>query len=452
MSFDLLHESLRTDLAEKLGKDVKILIIDKDLIGKLSLFTDNKFLKENGVEKLYTRENIDAIPTENNVVFLCSNLKSLRSIANLINNDKVKREYRILYVSDSAFLTDPIVKSITKKIEFDVLSLDLFVLSEDLLSQEKSGTFRDLTIDGGMSIVHDAACAVAKLEVLYETIPDIIVFGPKSSNVMDQIKRMRLDNYKSSKFGKLIILDRSLDLITPLLTHHTYEGLIDDFLGIKQNVVDSFVLKPDDPVFPEIRSTNWAEATGLLSKKAKEISEKYSRLQGATIHQLKDISLSIKEHQSLEKHVNMATKISNMIDPTYTKIIHLEQAMICGDCDDKPHILINTLIAQKYNVNHVLRLVCLHSQVGCSKKTLSFYREEILQTYGFEMMITLSNLEKVGLLVIKEKYLPVSDNPYSSCYSGYTPKSISQIAGRVTKTGKTTVILFLGGCTKIGRA
>lgn len=37
----------------------------------------------------------------------------------------------------------------------------------------------------------------------------------------------------SDKFDSLIILDRRVDMITPLLTQLTYEGLVDELVGIK---------------------------------------------------------------------------------------------------------------------------------------------------------------------------------------------------------------------------
>ena len=37
----------------------------------------------------------------------------------------------------------------------------------------------------------------------------------------------------SSKIDSLIVLDRRVDMITPLLTQLTYEGLVDELIGIK---------------------------------------------------------------------------------------------------------------------------------------------------------------------------------------------------------------------------
>ncbi len=37
----------------------------------------------------------------------------------------------------------------------------------------------------------------------------------------------------SEEIDSLIILDRSVDMVTPMLTQLTYEGLIDEFIGIE---------------------------------------------------------------------------------------------------------------------------------------------------------------------------------------------------------------------------
>ena len=40
-------------------------------------------------------------------------------------------------------------------------------------------------------------------------------------------------NTRPDKVDALIVLDRKVDMITPLLTQLTYEGLIDELVGIK---------------------------------------------------------------------------------------------------------------------------------------------------------------------------------------------------------------------------
>lgn len=39
----------------------------------------------------------------------------------------------------------------------------------------------------------------------------------------------------SKQFDSLVIIDRATDLITPFLTQLTYEGLLDEYFGIKNS-------------------------------------------------------------------------------------------------------------------------------------------------------------------------------------------------------------------------
>jgi hypothetical protein len=50
---------------------------------------------------------------------------------------------------------------------------------------------------------------------------------PKAANVSSSYPLL------SSKIDSLIVLDRRVDMITPLLTQLTYEGLVDELIGIK---------------------------------------------------------------------------------------------------------------------------------------------------------------------------------------------------------------------------
>ena len=50
--------------------------------------------------------------------------------------------------------------------------------------------------------------------------------------------------------------------------------------------------------------------------------------------------------------------------------------------------------------SQVLRLICIQSicNDGLKPKVLDFYKHEIVQVYGFQHMLTLHYLEKVGML------------------------------------------------------
>ena len=49
----------------------------------------------------------------------------------------------------------------------------------------------------------------------------------------DNKKEVENLNYSSNIFDALIVVDRSTDLITPMCMELTYNGLIDEYIGIK---------------------------------------------------------------------------------------------------------------------------------------------------------------------------------------------------------------------------
>jgi hypothetical protein len=73
--------------------------------------------------------------------------------------------------------------------------------------------------------------------------PRIIGKGDRARKLADQLIRMRTEEdvedgtgpgslAPSSVLGELIVIDREVDFVTPLMTQLTYEGLIDETIGI----------------------------------------------------------------------------------------------------------------------------------------------------------------------------------------------------------------------------
>ena len=130
------------------------------------------------------------------------------------------------------------------------------------------------------------------------------------------------------------------------------------------------------------------------------------------------------------------------------------QNFLLGVDTDKSSEYIETCICRKEPLFKVLRLVCLQSVVngGLKPKIFDFYRREILQTYGFEHMLSLNNLEKAGLLKLQDARNPyasikktmkliVEEDPdapapedISHVYSGYAPLSV-RLVQNFTKAG-----------------
>lgn len=68
--------------------------------------------------------------------------------------------------------------------------------------------------------------------------------GTAAKQVWDLLVRLQKENKESAKFeqnsyiDQMILIDRSVDLISPLATQLTYEGLIDEIFGLNNNTVN----------------------------------------------------------------------------------------------------------------------------------------------------------------------------------------------------------------------
>jgi hypothetical protein len=143
-----------------------------------------------------------------------------------------------------------------------------------------------------------------------------------------------------SEIDALLLIDRTIDLVTPMCTQLTYEGLIDEIFGINNATLDlpeeklvdpktlnkekikpgakkKIALNSDDKIFHEIRDLNLRAVSPFLNKKAKAIEQYYKdRHKAQTVSQLKDYWEKLKTFH--DKHRFLAIRIRNLMTTTCT--------------------------------------------------------------------------------------------------------------------------------------
>ncbi|KAH8234542.1 hypothetical protein KR038_003101 [Drosophila bunnanda] len=245
---------------------------------------------------------------------------------------------------------------------------------------------------------------------------------------------------------QLILLDRSIDLLSPLATQLTYEGLIDEFYGIRQNklmlpsehfpsdgglsvgavgnigngsrVDDSqsllgdgekktIMLHSGETLYAELRNKHFNEVTKLLARKAREIhAQMHATSQDKSVKEIKSFVENLlpqlmAQKKATSEHTAIAGLLHEQVNAvTFADDLAAEQEfMVCADID-KPSAYIEDQIASKAELRRVLRLICLQcaASSGLKEKLLNHYKRELVQVYGLEVLLTISNLEKAGLL------------------------------------------------------
>ena len=282
----------------------------------------------------------------------------------------------------------------------------------------------------------------------YGLFPRIIGKGDNARRLMDLLFRMRSEastneatNVSPSKLGmipsnsieSLIILDRDVDLSTPLLTQLTYEGLIDELFGIQYNQadIDTSIIGPvpgsqqntspdaqqgrkrkiqldsSDKLYAQLRDTNFATGSRLLNKFAKRLQSDYeSRHVAKSTSELRDFVNKLpayqSEQQSLKIQVGLAQDVEKQTlhSDVFSRVLEVQQNLVAGADPSSQHDAIEELIARDTPLPTVLRLLCLESCVsgGLRQKELDSFKRQILHAYGYQHLLTLSALEKMQLL------------------------------------------------------
>lgn len=230
---------------------------------------------------------------------------------------------------------------------------------------------------------------------------------------------------------QMIILDRSIDVLSALATQLTYEGLIDEFYGINNTTVNfpaekftsasdevnfsrvetstekkQIMLNSKEDLYVELRDKNFNAVGPVLSRLAKTITTAANERHGEkTIQELKKIVETLPKLKanelSLATHATIAGLIKDHISQhEFLDELSCEQDfMMCVDLD-KPSEFIEGMICKQKPIEKVLRLICMQSAAGngLKQKVLDGYKKEIVHSYGMEALLKIGKLEKSGLL------------------------------------------------------
>ncbi|XP_064392951.1 vacuolar protein sorting-associated protein 33A-like isoform X2 [Halichondria panicea] len=365
----------------------------------------------------------------------------------------------------------------------DEFHMEMLPMDHDVISLGLNSAFTDMYIDNDPTPLFLVAKAICKIQALYGIIPRVFGKGKKAKTVSDLMERMRREMFSNMTperevaphIDTIILLDRSVDLLTPLSTQLTYEGLVDEIYGIKHNVArfprhtfsEEFQQKPtkagaaplspqlpilltsEESMFVEMRDLNFASVGHFLSKEAKKITEAYNERHDAkTVSQLKQFVQKLPhmtaQKTSLSKHTTIAELIKHVTDDRYfLEQIYAEQQLREEDFSDRACEYIEKCIGNLEPIAKVLRLICMQSVAnsGLKPKILEYYKRNIVQAYGYEHLISLHHLETAGLLRLQGdkrvfpqlrkqlKLIPgtVDDKEpkdISYVFSGYAPLSV----------------------------
>ncbi|RID47122.1 hypothetical protein BRARA_I03744 [Brassica rapa] len=468
-----IREKSQRELVNLL-KDIrgtKCLVIDPKLSGSVSLIIQTSTLKELGLELRHLSE--EPVQTEcTKVVYLVrSQLSFMKHIASHIQNDiskAIQRDYYVYFVPRRSVACEKILEQekVHNLVTVKEFPLYMVPLDEDVISFELELSEKDCLVDGDVSSLWHVAKAIHELEFSFGVIPKVRAKGKGSVRVADILNRMQVEEpVNTNDVGRpevdtLILLDREVDMVTPMCTQLTYEGLLNEFLHISNGAVevDSSVmgsqqegkkmkvpLNSSDKLFKETRDLNFEVVVQVLRQKATTMKEDYTEINSTqTVSELKDFVKKLNSLPEMTRHIHLAQHLTTFTSKqSFLSQLDMEQTLVEAESYDICFEYIEELIHKQEPLTKVLRLLVLFSitNSGLPKKQFDYIRTELLHSYGFEHVNVLNNLEKAGLLkkqefksnwqtVKRTMKLIVEDTDTSRpvdiayVYSGYAPLSI----------------------------
>lgn len=452
----------------------KNLVLERSLAGPIGIFVKFSTLQDYGVDKVFFLENGNADVSQRNVVFIArgESAKHAQSIADHIKRmqreSQTGHEFSIFWVPRRTLVSEKILEEAGVLGDTSIAEFPLYFLplEKDLLSLELDDSFADLYLKKDPTPTYLLARALMLIQQKHGLFPRITGKGDNAKKLADLLARMRQelvageDTNESNRLGltpsttieSLIVIDREVDYATPLLTQLTYEGLIDEVVGIQNNQADvdssivgaapqpapgssnaagravqakkrKIALDSSDKLYEQLRDTNFAIVGSLLNKVARRLQTDYDgRHNTRTTAELREFVNRLPgyqaEQQSLKIHTGLAEEImKHTRTDQFSRLLEIQQNLAAGADPSSQHDAIEELIARDAPITEVLRILCLESCIsgGIKPRELEAFKKMILQAYGYQHILTLDALEKLQLLLSRSSpmasMIPMTGGP-----------------------------------------
>ncbi|KAJ2711486.1 Vacuolar protein-sorting-associated protein 33, partial [Coemansia spiralis] len=398
------------------------------------------------------------------VVYLVQpDVGKVKTIAEQIRGGGADREYSVQMVPRRTLVCERVLEEegVLGGVALGEYRMDFVPLEDDVLSLEQPGLFKELYLDGDFSGIQYVARGLMRLQGLYGIFPRILGKGDYAQVLAHSLARMRMELGPSSPlamsgtFDAVVIIDRAVDLVTPLLTQLTYEGLLSEVFGTTDGAVavgDSgssssssteggsgrrrIVLSSSDAVYSEIRDMNFAGVGAVLSKMTRQLQSTYeSRHKAKTVQEIRSFVGKLgglqTEHQSLKAHIMLAEALVRRTqsddfgaqldieqalvggaDLSKDQLAHVDRILALGDprpahvpgvalaaAPDAPPPPLPPAAAP-HTLHKALRLLCLYALwrgPSFKQKTYEAWYDEVVAAFGHHQTVTLDNLARVGL-------------------------------------------------------
>ena len=428
------------NILDSLPKTEKRLVYEESCLSKLLFFTTRDKLIAKNVRKefIVLKSGILMAECPTIVYIIPPKKECLQIIENHIegnnkksddNRDEAKKkvEYHIIFFPKINLECQNYISESFNCAYFNKynLNIDLYPLDYEIISLELNNSFHELYVTNNYNSLFLLNRAIIKYETVFGKIKhkyDLGPLGKKLKELLDEEEKNTNIDEDQTTLG-CIFLDRSIDMITPLITNHIYEALLDDnfdinldFIKVQPKIIDNkskninlqkIDLSKNDKFYTKIKDYGFNQIRAYLPLRLQEqnkIIEDSKRKTSDLVKIQEDIQNIAKirdERISLTYHINLADFIGKKERYPLTRFYYMyEQSLLYGEVPEKFFDFIFDEIRKKSDEYDILRIICLYSIIhsGYKNKIYDQIRKEFFIVYGFQELFLWRNLEKLGVL------------------------------------------------------
>jgi len=428
------------NILDTLPKSEKRLVYEESCLPKLLFFTTREKLSSKKVQKDFIKLKSGILmagcPT---IIYIIPPKKECLEIidkhieGNNKKSDDNKEEarktieYHIIFFPKINLECENYIKDSYNNAYFNKhnLNMDIYPLDHEILSLELNQSFHELYVTNNYNSLFLLNRAIIKYETVFGKIKYKYYLGSLGKKLKelleDEEKNINLDEEQSTL--ACILFDRSIDMITPLITNNVYEALLDDNFNInlneinvpakmldsnsKNNSIQTINLSKNDKFYTKIKDYGFNQIRAYLPLRLQEqnkiIEESKKRTTDLVKIQedLKNFAKVKEERASLTNHINLADFIGKKERYPLSRFYYTyEQGLLYGGVPDKFFEFIFDEIRKKSEEYDILKIICLYSIInsGYKNKIYDQLRKEFFLVYGFQELFLWRNLEKLGVL------------------------------------------------------
>ena len=322
-------------------------------------------------------------------------------------------------------------------------NIDIVPIDSDLFSLESDESFREIYIDKNYDSVSQLANIVLKFEAAFGKIQNKFIKGD-TSKIFNDFLSLKEEEHKiksNEEILGMIVLDRSIDYITPLLSNYTFEGMIDEYMGINKGnitVKRSFVksiFKPEhkkkkadeyidypltsdyNSFYCNLRCMHFRTAFNYI----KGLNNYYQSIINESKHtkkvdEMAEVFSEIKDFVFIENYINDNFKIIDLLLKETIEVdeanIRSQKLALLNEDPQNVETFYNDYISEKKDLYKILNLILLDSLTQNGIKEYSSLKRDIMNIYGYQNIFLFRNLEELGL--IKERGTKITKKIFKS--------------------------------------